>query len=55
MLKKASNMLTEMEEKEAERKSTRLQAEVEAYPSNNCYQMCFANADNIAYQIGKIT
>jgi hypothetical protein len=39
-------------EKELESRSVQLFAEVRASPGHNCYQMCFANADNLAYQVG---
>jgi len=37
------------------RTASRINAEIKANPSSNCYQMCFANADNLVYQIGKLS
>ena len=36
-------------------KSVQIVAEVEAHPCGNCYMMCFKNADNLAYQVGKVS
>ena len=37
------------------RSVSRLTAEISAHPGSNCYLMCFGNAENLAYQIGKIS